>query len=249
VLALAVACQQLKVVAWRRPQVGEFIRGVEITQFPAHDLYQIGREALRTFAVETDSVVLSRKPLITVAMYQSMIQTSRSRIRTSAFRRKTASLFRKQRGVVAAARDAFLLQRAFALYRLREGEESPRRKAAMALFGYSTALRRSAGAGPGAGIRTRRHRDALRAFGGEKRTTLALAERGVGARCGCWSMGRQVCVADRNLSPRRKVTEGATSAAAGACLKCGSCGRKKLEFKRHAPRVTTRSIVGLQSHC
>ena len=40
-------------------------------------------------------------------------------------------------GLVAVACDAFLLQRAFALYRLREGEELPRRKAAMALFGYS----------------------------------------------------------------------------------------------------------------
>jgi heme o synthase len=40
-------------------------------------------------------------------------------------------------GLVAVACNAVLLQRAFALYRLREGEESPRRKAAMALFGYS----------------------------------------------------------------------------------------------------------------
>jgi len=39
--------------------------------------------------------------------------------------------------VVASACDAVLLWRAFALYRLREAEESPRRKAAMALFGYS----------------------------------------------------------------------------------------------------------------
>jgi len=38
---------------------------------------------------------------------------------------------------VAAASDAVLLWRAFALYRLREGEEPPRRKAAMALFGFS----------------------------------------------------------------------------------------------------------------
>ncbi len=40
-------------------------------------------------------------------------------------------------GAVAAACDAVLLWRAFALYRLRDAEESPRRKAAMALFGYS----------------------------------------------------------------------------------------------------------------
>jgi heme o synthase len=38
---------------------------------------------------------------------------------------------------VALVCDAMLLWRAFALYRLREGEESPRRKAAMSLFGYS----------------------------------------------------------------------------------------------------------------
>ena len=38
---------------------------------------------------------------------------------------------------IAAACDAVLLQRAFALYRLRDGEELPRRKAAMALFGFS----------------------------------------------------------------------------------------------------------------
>ena len=40
-------------------------------------------------------------------------------------------------GAVAAACDAVLLWRAFALYRLRDAEELPRRKAAMALFGYS----------------------------------------------------------------------------------------------------------------
>ena len=40
-------------------------------------------------------------------------------------------------GLIAVACDAVLLQRAFALYRLRESEEAPRRKAAMALFGYS----------------------------------------------------------------------------------------------------------------
>jgi heme o synthase len=39
--------------------------------------------------------------------------------------------------VVAVACNAVLLWKAFALYRLRNGEESPRRKAAMGLFGYS----------------------------------------------------------------------------------------------------------------
>ena len=40
-------------------------------------------------------------------------------------------------GAVATACNGVFLWRAFALYRLREGEESPRRKAAMALFGCS----------------------------------------------------------------------------------------------------------------
>ena len=39
--------------------------------------------------------------------------------------------------VVATACNAVLVWRVYALYRLREGEESARRKAAMALFGYS----------------------------------------------------------------------------------------------------------------
>jgi heme o synthase len=40
-------------------------------------------------------------------------------------------------GAVAVAANAGFLWRAFALYRLRDGEESARRKAAMALFGFS----------------------------------------------------------------------------------------------------------------
>ena len=40
-------------------------------------------------------------------------------------------------GAVAALAGAVFLWKAVALYRLREGEESPRRKAAMGLFGYS----------------------------------------------------------------------------------------------------------------
>ncbi len=39
--------------------------------------------------------------------------------------------------VIAAVCDGVLLWRVLALYRLRDGEEGPRRKAAMALFGYS----------------------------------------------------------------------------------------------------------------
>jgi protoheme IX farnesyltransferase len=39
--------------------------------------------------------------------------------------------------VVAIAADAGFLWRALALYRLREGDESARRKAAMGLFGFS----------------------------------------------------------------------------------------------------------------
>jgi heme o synthase len=40
-------------------------------------------------------------------------------------------------GATAVAADAALLWRALALYRLGEGDESARRKAAMALFGFS----------------------------------------------------------------------------------------------------------------
>ena len=39
-------------------------------------------------------------------------------------------------GVIAAACGAVFIWRAVVLYRLRDGEESPRRKAAMALFGF-----------------------------------------------------------------------------------------------------------------
>src|SRR5262249_8071230 len=52
VLPFAIARQRLKMVAWRRPQVAEFVRGVEVAQLPARHLDQIGREAHRTFAVE-----------------------------------------------------------------------------------------------------------------------------------------------------------------------------------------------------
>jgi protoheme IX farnesyltransferase len=40
-------------------------------------------------------------------------------------------------GAVAIAANTALLWRAFALYRLREGDESARRRAAMGLFGFS----------------------------------------------------------------------------------------------------------------
>ena len=40
-------------------------------------------------------------------------------------------------GAVVGVCNAILLWRVFALYRLRKGEESPRRKAAMAVFGYT----------------------------------------------------------------------------------------------------------------
>ena len=40
-------------------------------------------------------------------------------------------------GAVAVAADAALLWRAIGLYRLRDGDESARRKAAMGLFGFS----------------------------------------------------------------------------------------------------------------
>src|SRR5262249_22386128 len=52
VLALAIACQHLKTGAWRRPQVAEIARGVEVAQFPARHVDQIGRKALRTLTVE-----------------------------------------------------------------------------------------------------------------------------------------------------------------------------------------------------
>src|SRR6266545_1157509 len=52
VLSLAIARQRLKPVARRRPQVAEIASGVEVAQFPTRYPDQIGRKALRTFAVE-----------------------------------------------------------------------------------------------------------------------------------------------------------------------------------------------------
>src|SRR5258705_11825491 len=69
VLSLAIARQRLKPVARRRPQVAEIASGVEIAQFPTRYPDQIGRKAVRTSPLNTASVVLSRKLLITSAMY------------------------------------------------------------------------------------------------------------------------------------------------------------------------------------
>src|SRR5690348_16857878 len=52
VLPLAITRQRFKTVAWRRSQVTEIVRGVEVAQFPARHLDQIGRKALGTFAIE-----------------------------------------------------------------------------------------------------------------------------------------------------------------------------------------------------
>ena len=65
VLPLAIPRKRLKAIAGRRPQIAKIARGVEVAQFPARHLDQIGRKALRTLAMKTASVVLSRKLLIT----------------------------------------------------------------------------------------------------------------------------------------------------------------------------------------
>jgi len=52
VLPLAITRQRLKTVAWRRPQVPEITRGIEVAQFPARSLDQISRKAFRSFAGE-----------------------------------------------------------------------------------------------------------------------------------------------------------------------------------------------------
>ena len=52
VLPFAIACQRFKPIAWRRPQVAEIARRVEIAQFAARHPDQIGRKALRSLAVE-----------------------------------------------------------------------------------------------------------------------------------------------------------------------------------------------------
>ena len=70
VLPLAIARQRLKTIAWKRPQVAEFARSVEVAQFPARHLDQIGRKPFGLSPLKTASVVLSRKLLITGNVYQ-----------------------------------------------------------------------------------------------------------------------------------------------------------------------------------
>src|SRR6266545_5535314 len=57
VLPLAIARQRLETVAWRRPQVAEIARGVEVAQFPARRLDQIGRKPFGLSPLKTASVV------------------------------------------------------------------------------------------------------------------------------------------------------------------------------------------------
>jgi hypothetical protein len=52
VLSFAITRQRLKTIAWRRSQVAEIVRGVEVAQLPARDLDQIGWKAFGTFAIE-----------------------------------------------------------------------------------------------------------------------------------------------------------------------------------------------------
>src|SRR5215470_9048618 len=52
VLSPAVARERLETVAWRRPQVAEITRGVEVAQLSARHLDQVGRKAFRAFTVE-----------------------------------------------------------------------------------------------------------------------------------------------------------------------------------------------------
>ena len=53
-LSLAVAAKRFKPVAGRQPKVAQIDGGIEIAKFPARDLDQIRREALRALAVEND---------------------------------------------------------------------------------------------------------------------------------------------------------------------------------------------------
>ena len=85
VLPFAIARQSLKTVAWRRPQIAEIACGVEVAQFPARHVHQIGRKALRTFAVADGfggfiPEAPDHAPLVSLSdtnvksTYQSMIQ-------------------------------------------------------------------------------------------------------------------------------------------------------------------------------
>jgi hypothetical protein len=52
VATLPITQQRFKSIAWRRPQVAQSARGVQVPKFPSRRLDQIGRKALRIFAVE-----------------------------------------------------------------------------------------------------------------------------------------------------------------------------------------------------
>src|SRR4051812_43132900 len=81
-LALAITSQCLKMIAWRRTQIAEIACGVEVTQFPARHLDQIGRKALRLSPLNTASVTLSRKLLIIGHVYHQLIHLSKSAYRS-----------------------------------------------------------------------------------------------------------------------------------------------------------------------
>ena len=49
---LAIPRQRLKVITRRRPQIAKIASGIDVAQFPASYLDQIGRKALRALAVE-----------------------------------------------------------------------------------------------------------------------------------------------------------------------------------------------------
>jgi hypothetical protein len=58
-LPLAITRKRLKAVAWRRPQVAKVAGGVEVAQFPARHLDQVGRKAFRAFTVRVRPVVIA----------------------------------------------------------------------------------------------------------------------------------------------------------------------------------------------
>jgi len=78
VLSHAIARQRLKAVAWRRSQVAEIARGIEVAQFPARRPDQIGREAFRIFAIEDGPGSLIPEAPDHVDVYHRMIRPSKS---------------------------------------------------------------------------------------------------------------------------------------------------------------------------
>ena len=52
VLPPAIARERLKAIARRRPQIAEIAHGVEVAQFPARHIDQVGRKAFRALAIE-----------------------------------------------------------------------------------------------------------------------------------------------------------------------------------------------------